>query len=340
MAEHSKSIKITFPKTNLWMVSTLVLLIVLIVSNFSGVVSNPTGMATKAIDYINSDIVQGGGVTFVSVKDSGAFYEVTTLYQGQEIPIYVTKDGAYVFLSQPASLKPQSTTTTQPQAITKTDKPKVDLYVWAQCPYGEQAEAMMKPVYDLLKNGADFNLIFIGPVTDNKDVAAQSCFDGQGKAADDAVKTCCNIYVINGKTIYSCGLHGKTEALESERQACILKEYSKDALWKYVAAFASSGNVSKSMNAAGADADKISNCMSDYGWYDILQGNSNTAEQNNIHGSESILLNGFKLSPAGYRWSPENLKSLICQGFTAQPSECSQTLSGGSGDTPTSASCG
>ncbi|MFH1106183.1 MAG: hypothetical protein V1731_03185 [Candidatus Aenigmatarchaeota archaeon] len=340
MPEHKKSISMKLPKFDLWMASTLFLLIVLIVFNFNGMSLNSKDLATKAIDYINGNIVQGGGVSFVSVKDSGAFYEVTTLYQGQEIPIYVTKDGAYVFLSQPASLKPQSTTTTLPQAITKTDKPAVDLYVWANCPYGKQGEAVMKPAYDLLKNNADFNLIFIGPVTDSKDVAAQSCFDGQGKTTDDAVKTCCNSYVINGKTIYSCGLHGKTEALESERQACVLKEYGKDGLWEYIAEFASSSDVDKSINAAGADVNKINVCMSDYGWYDTLQGNSNTADQNNVHGSESILLNGFKLNPAGYRWSPENLKSLICQGFNTAPSECSQTLSGGSGDTPTSASCG
>ncbi len=340
MGKHKRSIKIAFPTTNLWMVSTLVLLIVLIVSNFSGLASNPNDTAKKAIDYINNNAVQGGGVSFVSVEDDNGLYKVTTLYQGQKIPIYVTKDGNYVFLSQPASLAPQSTTTTQPVTIPKSGKPVVDLYVWAQCPYGKQAETMMKPVYDLLKNDADFNLIFIGPVTDNKNTAAQSCFDGQGKTTDDAAKACCNVYDINGKTIYSCGLHGKAEALESERQACILKEHDKDALWKYVAEFSSSGDVSKSINAAGAAADKITNCMSDYGWYDVLQGNSNTAEQNNIHGSESIILNSFKLSPAGYRWSPENLKSLICQAFNTAPSVCSQTLSGGSGGTPTSASCG
>jgi len=337
--EKKKVVTIYIPPINLWMVATIILAVALVFVYLKGFPT--TGMfvgvssqdaANKAVNYINKNLVQSGSVSLLSVNEMSGVYEVVTSYQGQNISVYVTKDGKYLVIGSGTFDMTQevSTTPASTQEIPKTDKPTLDLYVWAECPYGKQAETLVKPVYDLLKNKVDFNLIFIGPVTDNKDVAAKSCFDGQGKSTEDAVKACCNSYNINGKTIYSCGLHGNAEALESERQACVLKEYGKDNLWRYLVEFDSSGDVAKAITAAGADANKISSCMSSYGWFDILSDNSATANKNGIQGSESILLNGVKLSPANYRWSPEKLKSLICSGFVTQPSECSQTLSEGS----------
>jgi hypothetical protein len=194
--------------------------------------------------------------------------------------------------------------------------------VWAFCPYGQQAEELAKPVYDLLKNKADFNIIFIGPVTVNKTVAANGCFNGQGKSTDDAVKACCNTYTINGTTIYSCGLHGNAEALETERQACIMKEYGKDSLWKYVANYDNSNNdVNGSLSSIGADASTVSSCMSSYGWYDTLVGDTASAVQNWVGSSPTILINGAMYS--GTRTS-DSLKTSLCSAFTTQPSECSK----------------
>ncbi|MFH1106257.1 MAG: hypothetical protein V1731_03570 [Candidatus Aenigmatarchaeota archaeon] len=305
MPEHKKSISIKLPKFDLWMVSTLVLIIVLVVSNFGGISSNSNDLAAKAIDYINSNIVQGGGVSFVSVKDSGAFYEVTTLYQGQEIPIYVTKDGAYVFLSQPAGLKPESTTTTLPQAIPKTDNPKVELFVMSFCPYGAQAENFMKPVVDLIGSKIDMEVRFIASVAGT---------------TTDSVDS----------------LHGANEAMEDLRQLCIMKNYVQADYWKYLAAFNNDcTSMSQNANAldtcwkasatsAGMNVDLIDSCSKGSEAIDLLKSDEIASQQYNAYNSPTLIINGINYN--GARTS-EAFKQAICSAFNNVPSECAQTLS-------------
>ena len=75
------------------------------------------------VDYLNG--MTGGGVTFVNSRDIGSLYEVTVSYQGQQIPVYVTKDGEY-FISEIIPINqqvqpPQTQTPQQPQTVTIGD---------------------------------------------------------------------------------------------------------------------------------------------------------------------------------------------------------------------------
>ncbi|MFH0949137.1 MAG: hypothetical protein V1802_01470 [Candidatus Aenigmatarchaeota archaeon] len=347
MAEATEDKHPKHKKISIWHITTILFAVlfvgalVVIAIPKPGINSNEAG--NKVVDYINKNMPQLGITSLINASEKSGLYGVNIKIIGTDnsvnaYTLYVTKDGQLFFTSPPIGMNAEKISA-ETQEIPKKDKPTLDLYVWTNCPYGVEAEKLVKPVYDLLKNKVDFNLIFIGPVTDSKETASKSCFDGQDKSVDEAAKVCCNNYTINGKIIYSCGLHGSGEALESEREACILKEYGKDSLWTYLAEFVNSKDSNKSMTAAGVKADKINSCMSSYGWYDILIANTATAIQNNIQGSESILLNDFKLSPSDYRWSPEKLKTLICSAFTTQPSECSQTLSEVSGTSATSGGC-
>jgi len=117
MAEEKKAEKnegkivIKLPKFNLWILVSLVLAITLVLSLIQGwsITGKATGtMGTlsaaqagqKTIDYINKNLVQPGtSATFLSIKDLGNVYEVTSSYQGREIPIYISKDGSFLFLS-------------------------------------------------------------------------------------------------------------------------------------------------------------------------------------------------------------------------------------------------
>ena len=45
------------------------------------------------IDYLNART--GGGVTYISNTDLGFLYEITVSYNGQNIPVFITKDGKY-----------------------------------------------------------------------------------------------------------------------------------------------------------------------------------------------------------------------------------------------------
>jgi protein-disulfide isomerase len=119
--EEKKVITIHLPNINLWMIATLVLAVVLIVVYLKGF--SVTGLAVltsqqaanKAIDYINKNLVQTGTASLVSVEEMSGVYKVITSYQGQQIPVYVTKDGRFLILQQATfdMTKEITTTTTQ-----------------------------------------------------------------------------------------------------------------------------------------------------------------------------------------------------------------------------------
>ncbi|MDI6806200.1 MAG: thioredoxin domain-containing protein [Candidatus Aenigmarchaeota archaeon] len=101
-------ITINIPKINPWIIVSLVLAIALVVLlhqqrlQITGATVLPgEEVGKKAIDYINSNLVQVGQVTLVSVEEMSGVYKVITSYQGQQIPVYITKDGTYLFVSQP-----------------------------------------------------------------------------------------------------------------------------------------------------------------------------------------------------------------------------------------------
>ena len=130
MAEEKRTVTIHLPNFNLWMIISIVLGIALVLS-LTGMI--PTGRivatggltasdaANKAINYLQD---MGYDCTLVSVEETNGIYKVTTSYQGSNIPVYITKDGVYLFLSSPVDTTETVTTTTQPQ-IPTSDKPTV-----------------------------------------------------------------------------------------------------------------------------------------------------------------------------------------------------------------------
>lgn len=88
---------------NTWMLAALVLAAALIFT--PGCLTSKKELTAeeaknKSIEYINNNLVQPGTkASAVSVEDAGSVYRVTTSYMGRQIPIYVSKDGTYLFLS-------------------------------------------------------------------------------------------------------------------------------------------------------------------------------------------------------------------------------------------------
>jgi len=314
-----KVITVKLPAINLWMIVSLVLLVVLVLDIAGFLPFRTTGMfvlgtqdaAKKAIDFINNNVVQTGTVELVSVKEFSGIYEVITTYQGQQIPIYVTKDGSAVFLSQPLNItqviSTKTNTTSTASEIPKTEKPTVDLYVMGFCPYGVQAETTMKPVFDLLGTQADIKVHFITSITGTTVDSVQS-------------------------------LHGATEAQEDLRQVCIMKNYDQKTYWTYLMEIDNNCyGVISTTNAtaldacwkaaatkAGIDASKIDTCSKGSEGLDLLKADEQLTTTNGVTGSPTLIINGVTYN--GARTS-EDFKNSICSGFTTQPAECSQTLS-------------
>jgi predicted DsbA family dithiol-disulfide isomerase len=326
MAEEKKKvITIHLPRMNLWMIATLVLAVVLVVVLLKGfsitgwTVLTSQQAADKAIDYINKNLVQTGNVSLVSVEELSGFYEVTTSYQGQKIPVYVTKDGSYLFISQPLNMNEEiTTTTTQPQKITKKDRPTVELFVMSFCPYGVQAETLMKPVVDLLGTKADIKVRFIVNI--------------QGNTVDSVES-----------------LHGATEAQEDLRQVCIMKYYDQKTYWNYLMEIDNNcyGKINtrdataldtcwkSAATKAGIDIAKIQSCSNSTEGLNLLKADEQLTDQYGVSGSPTIVINGARYSGAR---DSESFKQAICNSFTTAPSECSQTLSS-SGGSSTSGGC-
>jgi len=328
MAEEKKVVTIHLPSINVWMVTTVILLIALVAFYFIGFPS--TGMfaggltadqaSKKAIDYINNNLVQSGSITLVSVKEANGMFMVTTIYQGQEIPVYVTKDGSLLFISQPIDMSgTATTTTTQPTVTPKTDKPTVELFVMGFCPYGVQAENLMKPVFDLLGTKADIKIRFIATV---------------GGTTVDSIQS----------------LHGTTEAQEDLRQLYIMNNYNQTVYWKYLMYMDNNcyGKITTTDAAAldtcwktaatgaGIDVAKVSANYNSIDTINLLKADEQLTTQYGVTGSPTLIINGVTYS--GTRTS-DAFKQAICDAFTTAPAGCNQTLSSSSGTAAATGGC-
>jgi predicted DsbA family dithiol-disulfide isomerase len=317
-----KDIKIAekkFHKMNIWMITSIALIVVLAgVLIFFGAGNGSTNTTTannqdvsdKAVKFINDNLVQPGtNATFVSSSEFEGLYNVTVEYQGRNISVFLTKDGSNMFISSPLNISqelPQETPTATPEPteIPKTSKTTAQLYVMAFCPYGLQAEAAMKPVVDLLGTDADIQVHFIANV---------------GGTTPDSVSS----------------LHGAVEAQEDLRQVCIMKYYNQKTYWNYMTTI--NNNCSSlyrdasydacwknAATKAGIDISKIDACSTGSEGINLLKADETLTTQYGISGSPTLLINGMTYNGAR---TADAYKAAICSGFTTSPAACSQNLS-------------
>ena len=304
-------------RENPWMVSTFVFALVAIVllvltlgGGITGNVVSENDASDKLMTYLNE--LTGGGVEFVSAKDIGNLYEVTVSYQSKDIPVYITKDGGYLVNGVTALtgnvVNEQETGEETPAEIPKTDKPRVDLYVMSFCPYGNKAEDTLLPVYNLLKEGVDWNVHFIVSV------------------ANDKVSS----------------LHGQPEVDEDEREACVLSEYGV-AKWFSFATYVnkncgSDGNCwETAARQSGLDVNKIKNCVTNKG-LTLMKAEAAASDVAGVSGSPTLIINGVKSNMVYSYGDSDTYKQAVCSAFSTVPSECSEKLTS-STTTSTGGSC-
>ena len=319
MKDSEKSIKIKIPsinlKSNFWKILSFILIVVLIgnvyLTSTGKIVlpSQPSAdeVGKKVIDYINSNLVQPGtSASLVSIKDMGSYYEITTSYMGQQIPVYASKDGKVMFLNAINLIEPQQTqtrtqTTQQTtQEIPKRDRPDVKVFIMSYCPFGIQAAKALLPVMKLLDGKADITVHYVHYI-----------------------------------------MHGEKEVYENLRQYCIQKE-QKEKFYDYMLCFVQSGDYQKCLNEAKVDVDRLNVCMNETDekynitkyyqdrstWYNgayppfLVEEDLN--DKYNVRGSPTIIINDKEVRLSR---SPEAFKQAICRAFTNPPAECNQALS-------------
>jgi len=304
--EKKKVAKFFKNKTNVWMTVSVVLAIVVIVMLLvlvSGSMSK-TKAANTLVSYLNEKT--GGGVALIAVSSMGSIYEVNVSYQGQEIPVYITKDGKYflagaeeIISAGDNSITGQAVDT--PANVPKSDKPVTELFIWSYCPYGVTALSPFAEVAKLLGDSAEFKVVLY--------------YDG----------------------------HGPFETQENKIQACIQK-YDKARYWDYAISFVNNiypkCSASRTedcdkteavalMKTLGIDSTKIMSCVSTEGDSLIAQ-DAARAQQLGVTGSPSFVIGDVIVNTGR---DAESYKTAVCNAFNNAPDSCSEVLSSTSGTT-------
>ncbi len=286
-------------KKNPWMVATAVLavisaalLIIAISGSVTGNVISGDEAGKKTIDYLNSRV--GGGVEYLSYEDLGDLYKINCKYQGQEIPVYVTKDGEYFVqgtVEMNAISAAQTETAAQPP---KSDIPKVELFIWGYCPYGVQAQGPLAEVASLLEDNADFETVLY--------------YDGHGpyETQQNKIQACIQEVAKDKYWEYASGfVNNVYPKCSSARDVECDKTESV-----------------KLMKSLDIDDSKIMSCVDSKGG-DLTAEHSARAGKYGVTGSPTLVINGVKVNTAR---NAEAFKTSVCEAFNDAPSECSEVL--------------
>jgi hypothetical protein len=283
-------------------------IVILLVAGFTqnmsdqGAVIPAQACAEKTLTYINNNLVSPGtSASLTSVTENRGMYEMKIMYLGRDMTLYTTRDCSSLFTS---SIDMNARAGASGAAVpAKTERPVVDLYVMAFCPYGTQAESAMKPAAALLGAKADIRVRYITTTTGTTVGSVQS-------------------------------LHGMPEAKEDLRQICILKK-SPEQFWDYLEKFndacyphyqnaalldACRGNVTA---AIGIDAGSIETCAGGEEGLALLKADEALSNKNGASASPTLIINGQEYR--GTR-TPDAYKQAICDRFVTPPAECSTTL--------------
>jgi len=303
--KESESVQVVHKKINLteklrenpWMLVSLilgVLSLVLFISAFSGNLTGNVVSADKAgenlLEFYKSMGIEN--LTIDSITEISGLYEVVFSYKGNLIPIYVTKDGK-TFTESLTSLESESssTETTSTKEVPKSDKPSVELYVFAYCPYGLQMEKAMIPVVKLLGDKINFKIRYIGAMHDRCEIDGKVDYSKANKQQCESAK----------------GIWNTLESTEAQRQLCVEKNYPTKYL-DYLLAFAedtSIGNcdgdatclaplLKSLMTKLGIDSSKIDSCMTSDG-VTMYNAEVSNANSKGVSGSPTLISKGNNL---------------------------------------------
>ncbi len=120
----------------IWQIISAILLLIVLIGAFGfrgGTISEKSA-STKIVEYLNS--LTEGGISFVDSQDLGNLYKITVLYEGQNIPVYITKDGEYFIqeisplISQPTQISQQQTQQVQQGQRVNVEESQIENYAY------------------------------------------------------------------------------------------------------------------------------------------------------------------------------------------------------------------
>lgn len=221
-------------------------------------------------------------------------------------------------------------TTTTPTSATatftaqKTQKPELSFFVMSFCPYGNQMEDALRPVFELLKDKAEITPHYIfekiddlasyckarsGDVNQCSLYVQNKYFTNESecqKAIAANSKTCldANNYIKSSNGAMYASLHGRQEANQDIREICAWNQSTdKTQWWNFI------GGVNKNCSAqnadtcweneaksAGFDTAKITECFNKEG-ISLVEKEITLTTKYNISGSPTVLINNVAFPP-------------------------------------------
>ncbi len=259
----------------------------------------------KAGEFINKNLIQGGATATISqVAEESGLFKISLNVNGQEYTSFMTRDGKKFFTTaidiEAAQKESGAAQTQQNQAIPKTDKPSVELFVMSYCPYGTQAEKGVLPVANLLGDKIDFKLKFVNYLMHGEKEMAENlrqyCIEKQEPQKLSNYLTC----FLKAGDAQSCLASERIDA--AKLASC---EQVTDAQFKIKQSF----------------ADKNSWGNQSYPPFAIFDADN---QKYGVQGSPTLIVNGVTAKTARYS---ESFKKAICGAFNNQPEACKTTLS-------------
>lgn len=211
--------------------------------------------------------------------------------------------------------------------IKKSNRPELKFFVMSFCPYGNQIEDVLRPVFDAIGNKADIKPQYIlekitgglGDYCKTRTGDPAQCetyvknSNGQLKNIEECKKIIadefkkCNddsSYLKIGDNLYT-SLHGKQETTQNVREICAWNqtENNRKGWWDFVA------NVNKNCTAqnsdscweaqaksAGLDTNKITECFNKEAG-DLIEKEIALTTQYKVQGSPTSLINNVNFPP-------------------------------------------
>ncbi len=185
--------------------------------------------------------------------------------------------------------------------------PRIDFYVMAYCPYGNQAEEGIAPVYKQLAGKANFNPHYV----------IYSNYQGGGAK-----------YCIDPASKY-CSMHGAQEMNEDVREMCVNKYMGVGKWFDFALAMNSKCTAQNAdtcweavASGVGLDTAKIKTCAANEG-LTLAEAELQLDATNKVSGSPTIFINGNAYN--GGRAAADFL-SALCAAFTVKPAECANAV--------------
>lgn len=276
----------------------------------------------KILSFIKNELVtEGVSVEVKEVTKENNLYKIQLVVADQEYTSYANPDLSLFFpqgmpLSTTSEVAGAATGST-PREIPKSDNPEVHLYVMSFCPYGNQAEDIMKPVVELLGNSVKVEPHYV-------------FYEQYSSGYPD--------YCLDEEEKY-CSMHGINELNQGIREICVYNS-QPEKFWSFVEEVNNSCNVDNvekcwedAAKKTGVDANTVSKCQTEKAEEYAAQEKDLTTKYQ-VSGSPSLIINGVPYS--GSR-SPEAYKNAICGAFNTPPDACGQVLE--SSTSSTSGAC-